>query len=56
MEYAKCWIIPDPVIYSHEKLKLRVNIEQWGTTYLGKNLFALPKVQEFPTSVVGTFS
>ena len=30
---------------------MRVDIKQWGTTLVRKNLPALPKVQEFLTSV-----
>ena len=30
--------------------KVRVDIKQWGN-HFGENLSALPKVQEFPTSV-----
>ena len=30
---------------------MRVDIKQWGTTLVRKNLSALPKVQEFLTSV-----
>ena len=42
-----CVFVGKCVSVCEKLLKVRVDIEQWGTTF-GENLSAIPKVQEFP--------